>query len=50
MKDDKLTQLYKKKAIRYDVVFDELVRQIAVHSKELARLVGKVSCKDTTEI
>lgn len=28
--------------MRYLVVFDELVRQVAVHSRELARLMGKV--------
>lgn len=38
-----LAYLYGEKAMRYGVIFDELVRQVAVHSKGLARLLGKVT-------
>lgn len=39
---ERLTHLYNQKALRYGIVFDELVRQVAVHSMDLATLVGKV--------
>lgn len=45
---ERLTHLYNQKALRYGIVFDELVRQVAVHSMDLATLVGKVggaSCR-----
>ncbi|CAM9484445.1 unnamed protein product [Choristocarpus tenellus] len=38
---ERLAELYREKGIRYGIVFDELVRQVAVHSKDLARLVAK---------
>lgn len=40
--NESLAYLYGEKALRYCVVFDELVRQAAVHSEGLATLVGKV--------
>lgn len=39
---EKLTHLYNETALRYGIVFDELIRQVAVHSMDLATLVGKV--------
>lgn len=39
---ESLSHLYREKALRYGIVFDELVRQVAVHSMDLATLVGKV--------
>lgn len=39
---ESLTHLYNEKALRYGIVFDELIRQVAVHSMDLATLVGKV--------
>ncbi|CAN0066224.1 unnamed protein product, partial [Pylaiella littoralis] len=38
---ESLSHLYSEKALRYGIVFDELVRQVAVHSMDLATLVGK---------
>lgn len=40
---ENLTWLYSQKAVRYGVVFEELIRQVAVHSERLATLVAKVS-------
>ncbi|CAB1117475.1 unnamed protein product [Ectocarpus sp. CCAP 1310/34] len=40
-KRESLTHLYNEKALRYGIVFDELIRQVAVHSMALATLVGK---------
>ena len=40
---ERLTHLYNEKALRYGIVFDELIRQVAVHSIDLAALVEKVS-------
>lgn len=45
-KRESLTHLYNEKALRYGIVFDELIRQVAVHSMALATLVGKVSKRE----
>lgn len=45
-KRESLTHLYNEKALRYGIVFDELVRQVAVHSMALATLVEKVSKRE----
>lgn len=45
-KRESLTHLYNEKALRYGIVFDELIRQVAVHSMALATLVGKVNKRE----